>query len=65
VRKRHYQAYHITWIRNFAERKEFPQEDPVGPDIRLTGKGLIRQGFNGHPFDWQRSLNEHHFLFTT
>ncbi len=31
-------------------RKDFPQDDPVGPDIRLAGKDAIRQGFNSHPF---------------
>jgi hypothetical protein len=41
----------LTWIRNFAERKYFPQENPVGPDIRLAGKDFIRQGLDGHPLD--------------
>jgi hypothetical protein len=46
----------FTWIRNFAQGKDFPQDNPVGPDIRLAGKDFIRQGFDGHPFDWHQLL---------
>jgi hypothetical protein len=42
-----------TWVWNFAQRKDFPQDDPVRPDIGLTGKNVIRQGLDGHPFEWQ------------
>jgi hypothetical protein len=42
-----------TWVWNFSQRKDFPQDDPVGPDIGLTGKNVIRQGLDGHPFEWQ------------
>jgi hypothetical protein len=48
-----FDKFPITWIRNFAQRKDFPQQNPVGPDIRLAGKDAIRQGLDGHPFDWQ------------
>jgi hypothetical protein len=38
-----------TWIWN--KGKGFPQDNPVGPDIRLAGKDFIRQGLDGHRLD--------------
>jgi hypothetical protein len=46
-----------TWIRNFAQGKDFPQDHPVGPHIRLAGKDFIRQGFDGHPLYWHQLLS--------
>ena len=46
----------ITWIRNFSQRKEFPEKNSVRPHVRLAGKDAIRQGFNRHPLDRHQSL---------
>ena len=46
-----------TWIRSFAQWKEFPHDNSERPDVRLGGEDAIADRFNGHPLDRQRALN--------
>jgi hypothetical protein len=39
------------------KKKDLPQENPVRPYIRLTGKYFVRQELDGHPFDWHSLLS--------
>jgi hypothetical protein len=48
-----FDSFPITRIWNFTQGEKFPQDDPVGPDIRLARKNAIRQRLDGHPLDWQ------------
>jgi hypothetical protein len=52
-----------TWIWNSAKRKNFPDKDSVRPNVGLTGKDAINQGFNCHPLDRHQPLTFNKILF--
>ena len=48
----------LTRIGRFSQREQLPENDAVGPHVRLCGEDAVYDRFEGHPLDRQRTLNQ-------